>query len=107
MYLAAGEGFGEVALVSDADRTASIIADETTDLMIVNKALYKRCLQAPALRKLAEKQAFIDQSPFFGNWSNKMKKLLCLCLEREIIRYDSFLGKQGELADKIYFIIKY
>ena len=65
-----------------------------------------RCLQAPALRKMAEKQSFIDQSPFFGNWSIKMKKLLSLCLEREIVHYDSFLGKQGEQAEKIYFIIK-
>ena len=40
--LGAGEGFGEVALVSDDTRTASIIADEVTDLMIVNKNLYAR-----------------------------------------------------------------
>ena len=35
----------------------------------------------------------------------KMKKLLSLCLERDIIPYDSYLGKQGEVADRIYFII--
>lgn len=40
--LGAGEGFGEIALVSDDTRTASIIADETTDLMVVNKTLYAR-----------------------------------------------------------------
>lgn len=37
-----GEGFGEVALVRDELRTASIIADEKTDLMVVNKSLYSR-----------------------------------------------------------------
>lgn len=104
--LGAGEGFGEIALVSSDTRTASIIADEVTDLMVVNKALYARCLQAPAQRKLNEKQKFINNSPFFGNWSPKMKKLLSLCLERDVIPYDSYLGKQGEAADKIYFIIR-
>lgn len=34
-----------------------------------------------------------------------MKKFLVLSLERDIIPHDSFLGKQGEIADKIYFII--
>lgn len=34
-----------------------------------------------------------------------MKKLLSLCLERDIIPYDSYLGKQGETADRIFFII--
>jgi CRP-like cAMP-binding protein len=42
--LGAGEGFGEIALVSDDTRTASIIADEETDLMVVNKILYARYL---------------------------------------------------------------
>lgn len=40
--LGPGEGFGEVALVRDDLRTASIIADEKTDLMVVNKTLYSR-----------------------------------------------------------------
>ena len=103
--LGAGEGFGEIALVSEDRRTASIIADETTDLMVVNKALYARCLQAPAQRKLNEKQSFINGSQFFGSWPNKMKKLLSLCLERDVIPYDSFLQRQGEVADKICFVI--
>jgi hypothetical protein len=74
--------------------------------MVVNKVLYARCLQAPTQRKLNEKQNFINKSPFFGNWAPKMKKLLSLCLERDIIPYDSYLVKQGEHADKIFFIIK-
>ncbi len=66
-----------------------------------------RCLQAPTLRRMSEKQSFINQSPFFGNWSKKMKKLLSLCLERDIVACDSYLGKQGEQADRIFFIIKW
>jgi hypothetical protein len=36
----------------------------------------------------------------------KAKKLLSLCLERDIVPSGSFLGKQGETADKIYFMIR-
>ncbi len=35
-----------------------------------------------------------------------MKKLLSLCLERDIVPYDSYLGRQGELLEKIYFIVR-
>jgi hypothetical protein len=77
-----------------------------TDLMVVNKALYARCLQAPTLRKLEEKQNFINSSPFFGNWAPKMKKLLSLCLDRNLIPYDSFICKQGDSLEKIYFILR-
>lgn len=75
-------------------------------LLSLTGFVFLRCLQAPTLRKLSEKQNFINSSPFFGNWSPKMKKLLSLCLERDIIPYDSYLGKQGEVADKMFFIIR-
>jgi signal-transduction protein with cAMP-binding, CBS, and nucleotidyltransferase domain len=101
-----GESFGEIALVSEDTRSASIIADEITHLMVVNKSLYSRCLHATTLRKLDEKQNFINSSPFFNNWSPKMKKLLSLCLERDIMKHDSYLGKQGEIANRIFFIIR-
>ena len=104
--LGIGEGFGEVALVSEDTRSASIIADEVTDLILVNKTLYSRCLQVPTLRRLQEKQGFINNSQFFGSWTIKMKKLLSLCLERDFVPYDSYLTKQGELADRIFFIKK-
>ena len=92
--------------MSEDTRSASIIADEITDLMVINKSLYAKCLQAPTLRKLEEKQQFINKSPFFSNWAPKMKKLLSLCLERDLVPYDSYLSKQGEPAEKIYFIIR-
>lgn len=43
---AAGRSFGELALINaDCVRNASIIADETTDLIVVNRALYNRSLK--------------------------------------------------------------
>ena len=43
---AAGKSFGELALINaDCVRNASIIADEVTDLLIVNRELYSRSLK--------------------------------------------------------------
>jgi len=43
---AAGRSFGELALINtDCVRNASIIADEPTDLIIVNRDLYNRSLK--------------------------------------------------------------
>ena len=45
--LGAGAQFGDVALVSeDAVRTASIIIDESSDVIIVDRALYNRSVKA-------------------------------------------------------------
>ena len=41
-----GAAFGEVALLTDnGTRSASIIADEPTDLIVIDRALYSRCVQ--------------------------------------------------------------
>ena len=126
--LGSGSGFGEMALVNDNPRNASIIAgrfthcfnnllinlkvqkyllnkDEKTDLMIVDKTLYARSLQAPTIRRLVEKQNFINKSPFFSSLTPRMKRLLCSYFERDIVPYESYLGKQGDQVDRIYFII--
>ena len=43
---AAGRSFGELALINtDCVRNASIIADELTDLIVVNRDLYNRSLK--------------------------------------------------------------
>lgn len=43
---AAGRSFGELALINaDCVRNASIIADEITDLIVVNRDLYNRSLK--------------------------------------------------------------
>jgi hypothetical protein len=75
--------------------------------MVVDKSLYARSLQAPTLRRLAEKQAFINKSPFFSLLSARMKRLLVSYFERDVIPFESYLGKQGDYVDRIYFIMRY
>ena len=52
----AGFSFGELALINrNCIRNASIITDETTDLLVVNRELYNRCLKAAQSAELEEK----------------------------------------------------
>lgn len=104
--LEVGKAFGEISLINDATRIASIIADETTSLMVVNKSLYFRCLKIPMLRKHEEKKTFISQNPFFENFTTHMKKMLFLCLEREFFLRDSYIVRQGDLVNRFYFITR-
>ncbi len=46
MFVDAGKAFGELALMNeDSVRNASIIADEETDLLVINRDLFNRSLK--------------------------------------------------------------
>ncbi|XP_064616273.1 uncharacterized protein LOC135480373 [Liolophura sinensis] len=105
-HLGAGEPFGEVALVSeDCVRTASIIAEDTTDLVVVDRALYNRSVRDVLAQEFEEKTNFIKATPLFSNWAPKYRKQLAMAMYKETFPYESWLVKQGENVENIYFII--
>ena len=66
-----GQTFGELALIhSDCVRTASIVADERTDLVVISRDLYNRSVSKVIAREYAEKMKFIENAPVFQVNSN-------------------------------------
>ena len=73
--LDAGKSFGELALISkECIRNASIIADERTDLLVVNRVLYNRSLRAAQVADYEERTKFVQENPLFRAWQPKYKK---------------------------------
>ena len=71
----AGRSFGELALISkECVRNASIITEETTDLIVVNRVLYNRSLRAAQAAEFEERTRFVQDHPLFRNWQPKYKK---------------------------------
>ncbi|XP_053381442.1 uncharacterized protein LOC123556827 isoform X2 [Mercenaria mercenaria] len=104
--LGSGFPFGEVALVSDdAVRTATIVAEEETDLLVVDRALYNRAVRDVLAEEFEEKQNFIQTNSLFSSWIPKYKKQLTMAMYKETFPYDSVLVKQGDTVGNIYFII--
>ena len=61
-----GKSFGELALINkNCIRNASIIADEMTDLLIVNRELYNRCLHAAQAAEFEQRTNFVANQPLF------------------------------------------
>ena len=73
--LEAGKSFGELALISkECIRNASIITEETTDLLVVNRVLYNRSLRAAQAAEFEERTKFVQDNPLFRYWQPKYKK---------------------------------
>ncbi|XP_060068117.1 uncharacterized protein LOC132548282 [Ylistrum balloti] len=105
-HLGSGVPFGEVALMSDdCIRTASIISEEKTDLLVVDRALYNRAVKIVLAKEFEEKVEFIKSNPLFANWAPRYRKQLTMAMYKETFPYDSILVKQGEPVTNIYFVI--
>lgn len=61
LFCRAGDGnsFGELALINEnCIRNASILVDDTSDLVVVNRELYYRSLHAIAAAEFQEKNKY-------------------------------------------------
>ncbi|XP_025113407.1 uncharacterized protein LOC112575645 isoform X2 [Pomacea canaliculata] len=105
--LGVGFSFGEVALIDETCvRTASIVADERTDLVIVDKALYTRSVKDIIAKEFEDKRDFIARSKLFSSWAPKYRKQLAMALYKEVWPYESTLVRQSEDVEFMYFILQ-
>ncbi|WAR27359.1 KAPR-like protein [Mya arenaria] len=102
-----GKSFGEVALLKeDCIRTATVVADNETDLVVIDRALYNRSVRDVLEREYTQKNEFVDTNLLFKNWPARQKKLLVVALKKETAKYGSQVIRQGGPADHMYFLLR-
>ncbi|KAK3760373.1 hypothetical protein RRG08_029405 [Elysia crispata] len=103
----AGKSFGELALINaDCVRNATIISDEPTDLLSVDRDLYNRSLRAFQAQEFAERKDFVAGFGMFQNWVPRYKKMMAFSLKKKVLKFEDTIVKQGTPVDGIYFIIR-
>ena len=107
-FLDAGKSFGELALINpDCIRNASIISEETTDLLVVNRDLYNRSLHSFQAREFEERKRFVEEFPLFSNWQPRYKKQVAMSLRKEKISFEGNIVKQGQAINGVLFLLRY
>lgn len=103
----AGKSFGELALINaDCVRNATIIADEPTDLLSVDRDLYNRSLRAFQTHEFEQRKDFVSNFPMFHSWAPRYKKMMAMSLKKHVLQFEDTIVKQGASVDGIHFIIK-
>lgn len=100
-----GHSVGEIALIKeDCIRTASVVVNTETDLMVVDRALYNRSVKEVLEKEFNEKTEFVETNPLFLHWTPRLKKSLAIALKKEAFLYGCPLTKQGQSLNCAYFI---
>lgn len=104
--LKSGRSFGEMVLMSEKkERNATVIADELTELIIINEPLYKKSFQVYNL-EWKEKSTFALVCPLFASWPTALKTLLIENLKMHKIHFGNRVVEQGCPCSSVYFIAK-
>ncbi|CAG9311603.1 unnamed protein product [Blepharisma stoltei] len=99
-----GGSFGELSLISERPRAATIIAEEKIILGVLSKVNFKKILGNLAEKKLNEKIKFLQTLPMFSNWSKIALYKLGFYFSRILYKKHQFVYKEGDPANTVYFV---
>lgn len=104
--LKSGRSFGEMVLMSDKkERNATVVADELTELIIINEELYKKSFHVHSL-EWKKKSNFALAFPLFNSWPTALKALLIENLKMHKIQFGNRVVDQGCACNSVFFIEK-
>lgn len=97
-------GFGELALLFNAPRSASIRAETTCFLWYIDRRTFKRAVEEVISATYSENKAFIDKCALLGELSNGERQALADIAMSQYYEKNSKICKEGELASSFYIL---
>ncbi|XP_077867157.1 cyclic nucleotide-binding domain-containing protein 2-like [Saccoglossus kowalevskii] len=101
-----GQSFGELALLGDGRRTASIICREPTELFEIEKDIFLEYCPDMFEAEMAEKVATAKKHELFRYWPDA--NIQRLCFESQILEvpHSKIVDKDTSNSPNIYFVLK-
>ncbi|KAJ3213313.1 Cyclic nucleotide-binding domain-containing protein 2 [Clydaea vesicula] len=101
-----GDGFGELSLINEAPRAATITSDFRTELIRVEKHDYIRIMKFNHEKELKEKIYFLLRVPIFGEWTEASVKAIAQFATWRRYKIGEFILKEGQQITELFFIRK-
>lgn len=105
VFLGAGAGFGEMALIGDEKRMATIVTNSNCIFAKMSKIDFKLILRKSLRRKMSDQVSFLSKFSIFEGLSHvKLQRILYLLSEQDLIRNQVIFKQGDENIDGVYFI---
>ena len=99
-----GDSFGELALLYNAPRAATIIADTDALLWSLDRSTFNNIVKGAAFKKREKYEKFIEKVSVLSSMEPYEKSKLADAFKEEIYKPDSYIIKEGEQGDIFYII---
>lgn len=102
--LTRGEGFGELALLHDSPRSATVVAVEASSLWGVDRLSFRKALEKISKANYEENKQFIDNVPLLANLSERQKELMVEALVTHKFEAGQVIVVEQDPGDLLYII---
>ena len=99
-----GEGFGELALLYNAPRAATITATEASVVWKLDRGTFNHIVKDAAQRKREKYDSFLQSVPILQSIDPYERSALGDAVREERFKKNDYIIRQGQSGDKFFFI---
>ena len=98
------KSFGGIALIENQPRSATVIAQVPTVLLVVKRDDYVGLLQGQEEFRLRKRVLFLREVPFLARFPQRFHVDLQHRFEKTHFNRGDVILRQGDVADRVYFV---
>lgn len=99
-----GEVFGELALMYNAPRAATIVAIEASELYSLDRETFNNIVKVNAIKQRERYEDFLQKIEILKDLNDYEKAKICDCLKTERFVKGDKIIQENEVGDKFYLI---
>ena len=99
-----GDGFGDLALVNDAPRGASIVTLKPTEIFAIQKTDYNRIVKACHDKEIKENVLLLRKVTLFESWTPLGLRAIAGRLLHKSVKAGTVIATEGQPLDEVYFV---
>ena len=99
-----GAHFGEVALLRNVPRSATVTATQECEFLVLDRETYSQVMKTEELSRIATNVKFMSGCLLFSKWSHNLIVKVAYYCSMEEHEKGTELVRQGDIADKAFII---
>jgi CRP-like cAMP-binding protein len=101
----AGKSFGELALLYNTPRNATVKAKAKTTLWVLDRLTFRRLMRNVTEERLKAYQEFLSSVPLFQPLSNSERARVAEAIETQVYRDGEHIVKEGDRGETMFIIL--